>query len=327
MGNSTNNGVGGNVYALVMNGTNQLFVGGSFTSVDGSSILANNIASWNGNSWSFLGTNSTNNGVNGTVYALAMNGTNQLFVGGQFSSANGGSVSANNIASWDGNSWIFLGANSTNNGVGVGGSDTVYALAMNGTNQLFVGGRFSSVDGGSISANNIASWDGNSWNILGAKSSSNGVNGYVYALAMNRTNQLFVGGNFFSVDGNSISANHIASWNGNSWNFLGSDSINNGVDARVTALVMNETNNLLVGGQFTFFFDSGGSTTNANFIASWNGSAWNTLGANNGVNGNVAALASNETAKLYVGGEFSSTTDGLVCSSFLVSVKGGKNYR
>ena len=161
----------------------------------------------------------------------------------------------------------------TNNGVGVGGSDTVYALAMNGTNQLFVGGRFSSVDGGSISANNIASWDGNSWN------------------------------------------------------FLGSDSINNGVDARVTTLVMNETNNLLVGGQFTFFFDSGGSTTNANFIASWNGSAWNTLGANNGVNGNVAALASNETAKLYVGGEFSSTTDGLVCSSFLVSVKGGKNYR
>ena len=60
--------------------TNNLFVGGSFTSVDGNSISANNIASWDGNSWNILGTNSTNNGVNGYVSALAMNGTNQLFV-------------------------------------------------------------------------------------------------------------------------------------------------------------------------------------------------------------------------------------------------------
>ena len=50
--------------------------------------------------------------------------------------------------------WISLG-NATNNGAGVGGSDIVYALAMNGTNTLFVAGSFSSVDGGLISVNNI----------------------------------------------------------------------------------------------------------------------------------------------------------------------------
>ena len=80
--NSTNNGVNGIVYALAVNGTNNLFVGGQFTSVDGSSILANNIASWNGNSWNILGSNSTYNGATGyysAVYALAMNGTNQYF--------------------------------------------------------------------------------------------------------------------------------------------------------------------------------------------------------------------------------------------------------
>ena len=43
---------------------------------------------------SILGTNSTNNGVNGHVYALAMNGTNQLFVGGSFSVVDGISISA-----------------------------------------------------------------------------------------------------------------------------------------------------------------------------------------------------------------------------------------
>ena len=81
----------------------------------------------------------------------------------------GNSKSTNNIASWDGNSWNILGADSTNNGV----NDVIYALAMNGTNQLFVGGSFSSVDGTSISDNNIASWDGNSWNILGTNSTNN----------------------------------------------------------------------------------------------------------------------------------------------------------
>ena len=51
-----------------MNGTNNLFVGGQFSSVDGSSILANNIASWDGNSWNYLGSNSTNNGALGGTY-------------------------------------------------------------------------------------------------------------------------------------------------------------------------------------------------------------------------------------------------------------------
>ena len=117
----------------------------------------------------------------------------------QFISVDGNSISANNIASWNGNSWNILGTNSTNNGVGVGGNDYVWALAMNGTNNLFVGGRFTSVDGNLILANNIASWNGNSWNILGTNSSNNGIGDIsqeVDTLAMNSTNNLFVGGYF-----------------------------------------------------------------------------------------------------------------------------------
>jgi len=55
--------------------------------------------------------------------------------------------------------WFPLGI-SSDNGVRNGVSQaTVYALAMNGTNNLFVGGQFTSVEGSSINANNIASWD------------------------------------------------------------------------------------------------------------------------------------------------------------------------
>ena len=164
-----------------------------------------------------------------------------------FTIIDGNSISANHIASWDGNSWNTLGSNSTNNGV----DGTVFALAMNGTNQLFVGGHFSIADGNSISVNNVASWDGNSWNILGTDSTNNGVNGFVHALAMNGTTQLFVGG-YFSIADGGISVNNIASWDGNSWNILGSNSTNNGVYAQVYALAMNGTNNLFVGGFYNY---------------------------------------------------------------------------
>ena len=90
-----------------------------------------------------------------------------------------------------------MGTNSSNNGVGIGGSDTVYALAMNGTNQLLVGGSFSYIDGGSISANNVASWDGNSWNSFGT-----GSDGQVTAITVNFGYSMFLGGGFtLSPDG------------------------------------------------------------------------------------------------------------------------------
>ena len=115
-----------------MNGTNQLFVGGDFTSVNGYSISANYVASWNGNSWNILGSNSTNSGVNGSVQTLAMNGTNNLFVGGSFTSVAGNSISANNIAAWDGNSWYTI-VNGLN--------EYVKAIAINSTN-IVLGGTF-----------------------------------------------------------------------------------------------------------------------------------------------------------------------------------------
>ena len=58
----------------------KLVVGGYFTSVDGNSISANNIASWDGNSWATFGTESNNE-----IYAIAMNsGGDSYFIGGKF---------------------------------------------------------------------------------------------------------------------------------------------------------------------------------------------------------------------------------------------------
>ena len=77
------NGADGPVYSVVQSGTN-LFIGGAFTAVG--TVLASNVAKWNGTTWSALGT-----GVNGfvSVSALAIGNNGELYAGGRFSQAGG----------------------------------------------------------------------------------------------------------------------------------------------------------------------------------------------------------------------------------------------
>jgi hypothetical protein len=72
-------------------------------------------------------------GANNTVYALAADGSGNVYAGGDFTVI--GTVTANRIAKWNGSVWSALGG---------GAQGTVNALAVSGTN-LYVGGDFTSV--------------------------------------------------------------------------------------------------------------------------------------------------------------------------------------
>ena len=122
-----------------------------FTNAGG--IAANNIAKWDGSSWSSLGL-----GVNSWINALTVfdDGSSSgpgLYAGGSFTNAGG--IAANNIAKWDGSSWSPLGS-------GIGGLFAeVYSLAafddvQEGSPALYAGGYFETA-GGSY-ASNIARW-------------------------------------------------------------------------------------------------------------------------------------------------------------------------
>jgi hypothetical protein len=291
LGTGSSNGVNNEVFALAVVG-NEVVVGGSFTSAGGMS--ANRVARFNTltNTWSSLGTGSSN-GVNAGVRALAVVG-NEVYVGGLFTSAGG--MSANGVARFNTltNTWSSLGTGSSN-----GVNNTVRALAVVG-NEVYVGGIFTSAGG--MSANNVARFNTltNTWSSLGT-GSSNGVNNWVYALAVSGS-EVFVGGFFTSAGG--VSANRVARFNTltNTWSSLGS-SISGVAYPYVNALAV-VGNEVVVGGYFT---SAGG--VSANYVAGFNTltNTWSSLGtgSSNGVNNEVFALAvvGNEVV---VGGSFTS---------------------
>ncbi len=303
----SSNGVNGAVNALAVSGTN-VYVGGAFTLLGDGTTSTNRIAKWNGSSWSTL-TSGSSNGVNATVYALAVSGTD-IYVGGAFTLLGDGTTSANRIVKWNGSSWSTLTSGSSN---GVNG--TVYALAVSGTN-VYVGGIFTLLGDGTTSANRIAKWNGSSWSTL-PSGSSNGVSGTVYALAVSGTD-LYVGGQFTLLGDGTTSAKNLAKWNGSGWSALPSGS-SNGVNSAVYALAVSGTD-IYVGGAFTLLGDG---TTSAKYVAKWNGSSWSTLpsGSSNGVNSAVRVLAANG-ATVYAGGGFTQLGDGITSANYLIKWTG-----
>lgn len=174
--------VSGQVKSLLVSGTD-LYVGGAFIMITASGTTANNIARWDGTAWSTLGAG-TANGVDGSVYALALVGTD-VYAGGTF--PNAGGSPARYLARWDGISWSSPG------GVGNLLGNNVTALATRGTD-LYVGGYFAAA------GSNIAKWNGSTWSTMGT-----GTAGRVFALGVNSTGTVFAGGDFLTVgDGSKV---------------------------------------------------------------------------------------------------------------------------
>lgn len=171
----------------------------------------------------------------------------------------------------------------------------VHAIAAH-DNKIYVGGYFSQV--GNIAANNIAMWDGENWQALGAGISTIAVNAMVYAIAITPNGDVFVAGQF-SQAGEGEAAS-IARWNGATWSQLasgGRDGVNNTVYA--LAVIDNEV-------YACGLFSRAGNLT-VNGMAKWDGAQWTRLGTSsvNGVTGGAAYALLAHDNELYAGGDFS----------------------
>ena len=179
-----------------------------FTTAGG--VAANNIARWNGSTWSALG-----NGIARQVMAVAIAGNGDVYASGYFTTA--GEVAANNIARWNGSTWSALG-----NGLGAGAYSYVWTIAIAGNGDVYAGGYFATA--GEVNASNIARWNGSEWSALGS-----GMDTYseVYALTIAGNGDVYAGG-YFTMAGD-VNASGVAIWNGTEWSALGS-GVTNGYD-------------------------------------------------------------------------------------------------
>ncbi len=301
---------------------NFLYAGGWFDSAG--FVAAKNIARWDGNSWSALGSgvtqpvssiavvngdvfvaNYSNNKVrkwNGTAWItlpaftpancninslIEHNG--ELYAGGNFYSAVG-SPPLNSVARWNGIKWDSLGA-------GIGPYNQVMALCSY-QGKVVAAGLFQTAGGDS--ANNIAIWDGLQWDSLGGGLYYPQYSGYPFDL-YSIENRLYASGNFIYADEDT--ANGIAMWNGTNWNIFGSGSTI-GVTPWVDN-VIEYHNSLIAHGAFI-------SSLQDN-IVKWNNTTWESFNYEEIYNGSFFCLDiyNNE---LYVGGSFYSDTNGQVLS-------------
>lgn len=196
----------GAVYSLAAKG-DSLFAGGAF--VAAGAITSSFIALWDGASWQGVG-----GGTDGTVFAVAVAGTS-VYVGGLFDLAGGSGASR--VARWDGSTWSPLGSGI----VTQTGFEVVRSVRAIGSD-LYVGGTFGQA--GTAAANNIAAWDGSTWNSLGSGVGGNGGFEVVNAI-ISDSFLLYLGGSFFTAG--AFPSAGIAGWQlstvahfGTGWNLV-----------------------------------------------------------------------------------------------------------
>ncbi len=278
-----------------------LVVGGAFTLAD--STLVNNIALWDGTSWSAMGDGlGKNTGVTATstqVNALTVyDGT--VIAGGTFT--NSGATTLGRIARWNPgtSTWSRLNSGTTIDF----GAAAVNALVVASNGNLIAGGSFTTAGdnaAGTITVNRIASWNGTAWGVINPTGVVPGVNNTVNALAVAKNNDLLAGGTFTTAGRattGSVTVNRIArwTWDGTDWNAaaLGS-GINLGITVNAIA-VDGVTGDIIVGGNF-FQYSRG--------VARWTDatSTWGPLGPDLTVNTpGVNAVAIMPNGDIYAGG-------------------------
>ncbi|AKS41217.1 hypothetical protein [Wenzhouxiangella marina] len=275
----------------------RLYVAGSFDTAG--AITANNIAYWENEQWSSVGSGAEN-GVDGGVNDLLALG-NQIVLGGGFTQA--GTIEANRVALWTGSAWASIGTG-PDNGVGTSSTHSVSALASLGSD-LVVGGRFDR-DIAGVERSNLVRWDGTAWQAFGAEDTQFPTSDRVSALLVDGSD-LYAGGSFGEID--AIEVNNLARWDGSGWHPVGALTGggvvgNNGSgglnDGSVFSLA-KVGNSVLVGGTF-----STADGIKAMGIARFLDATTLPLGPDDGLglDGRVQAVAVFQN-DIYVGGTFS----------------------
>jgi hypothetical protein len=283
-------------------GGTKLVAGGNFMFAGDS--RGNNVARWDGSSWSPLGAGLLGTTQLDAVSALAVYDSGsgpELYAGGNFYDLGGG-VYTGRVARWNGSGWVPL-----DHGVSGAVIDTeVQALCVydaGGGPSLYASGMFTAASG--VPSPYIARWDGTNWSAVGGGLNYSGSAMVVFDDGTGPA--LYVGGSFGMAGGQS--ARCIARWDGSTWSPLGLGMDGVQVLHVGTLAVFDDGSGpaLYAGGAF----ESAGGVPATN-IARWNGTSWAPVGdglcsPDEGLEDVVSALAVFDDGSgpaLYAGGSF-----------------------
>ncbi len=175
-------------------------------------------------------------------------------------------------------------------------SNFIRCVTEDNSGNLYFGGDFSTIGG--VTAGRVGRFDvaGGTWSNLrdvdfyDEEQQYGPISGGVYAIQY-LNNYIYIGGGIFNSDSSTLKYIRRFNLTTNKW-----EAVGEGVNGRVRCFTTDENGNLYVGGEFT---EAGGNS--ANYIAKWNGTAWEALG--NGTDDYVLSIAYND-GNLYVGGGF-----------------------
>lgn len=205
------------------------------------------------------------------VNALLMSGSGQIVAGGRFEFS--GDRVVNNLAAWDGSQWSAFGG-------GLGVNNTVDTILADGAS-VYVHGSLTRF--GSLATNSLAKLTNLTWSAAEGSPAPF----YIRALAKNASN-FYAGGAFSEF-------NYLASWNGSAWQELAG-----GTNGYVNGVAYDPvSSHLYIAGEFT---QVGGSNP-ASYFA-WHNLTWETVPANQALDGAVRTMIVDSQGNVYVAGDF-----------------------
>jgi trimeric autotransporter adhesin len=254
------------------------------------------LARWDGSQWLSVGAQLEifSNQLWGLTRWANGDGDN-LYIAGNFQ--NIGGTTASFIARFDGTNFHPLG------GAPIAGNVPLIVFTSHvhddGSGEaLYIGGRFTSVDG--VSASRIARWNGTSWSAVGSGVTGAGVSPSINTMVTFDDGSgpaLYVGGQAFTTAGG-VPANRVARWNGSQWQPVG-DGFANGIVWKLAVYDDGDGERLYAFGTFT-----ASGATPISRMARWNGTSWEAVGNADNTAFNALVLPLESGERLLVSGQF-----------------------
>ena len=259
---------------------NTLAVGARQDDSSGNRSGSTQIYTWNGTAWSQLGNDIDGEAAedeSGHSVSLSADGTT-VAIGARRNDGNGNSSGHTRIYNWNGTTWNQLGSDIDGEAANDFSGRSI-SLSNDGKT-VAIGAHKNDGNGSNSGHTRIYSWNGTTWSQLGGDidgEASDDESGFSVSLAGNGT---VVAVSAYQNNGNGSNAGHtrIYTWNGTTWNQLGSDIDGEAADDEggYSIALSNDGNTIAIGARLN---DGNGTNSGQTRIYSWSGNTWSQLGS------------------------------------------------